>query len=563
MNTRHLASLLVTLGLIAGCASTPAPVAPVPAYDLVLRGGTVYDGSGGPGVVQDVAINGGTIAAVGQLGNATAKREIDARGQAVAPGFINVLSHSYSALMQDGKSQGEIRQGVTTEIIGEVSMGPLTDKMKADAKAEQGDIQYDITWTTYGEFMEALTRKGISPNIAGMIAVGTVRENAMGLGNRAPTPEELDKMRALVRQAMEEGALGLTTALIYTPDTFTTTEELIALAKVAAEYKGLYTAHMRSEGDRFLEAIDETIRIAREAGLPAEIYHLKAAGQANWGKLDAAIARIEAARASGLRITTNMYTYTAGATGFDAAMPPWVQEGGLQAWIARLKDPAMRARVIAEMRAPPQGWESLYYSAGSAERLRVLQFKNPALKPLTGKTLAEVARLRGTSPEDAIVDLVIEDGTRVGVAYELMTEPNLQKQVALPYMSFGSDAASQAPEGVFLRSSTHPRAYGNFARLFAKYVREDKILSVGEAVRRLTSLPAENFGLARRGRLAPGMHADVVVFDPATIQDHATFDNPHQYATGVRDVLVNGVPVLLGGEHTGALPGVYVRRGEK
>jgi N-acyl-D-amino-acid deacylase len=367
-------------------------------------------------------------------------------------------------------------------------------------------------------------------------------------------------MKALVAQAMEEGALGVGSSLIYAPAFYSTTEELIELNKVAARYGGRYISHIRNEGGQLLEAVDELITIAREADIGAEIYHLKAGGKDNWHKMDEVFRKVEAARAEGLDITADMYTYTAGATGLDAAMPPWVQEGGHDAWVERLKDPEIRARVIAEMRSAGDGWENLYHSAGGADKLLLLGFRNDALKPLTGKTVAEVAQMRGTSPEDTMIDLVIEDDSRVGTAYFLMSEENIHKKIAQPWMAFGSDAESLAPEGVFLKSNPHPRAYGTFARLLGKYVRDEGVISLAEAIRRLTSFPADNLGISERGRLRKGYFADITIFDPERIQDHATFANPHQYATGVVHVLVNGVPVLMDGEHTGATPGRFVRR---
>ncbi len=528
-------------------------------YDVVIRGGTIYDGGGAPPFTGDLAIQGDSIAALGVVeGRGTS--EIDARGLAVAPGFINVLSWATASLIQDGRSQGDIRQGVTLEIFGEGwSMGPLTDTMRQESLARQGDIKYEIPWTTLGGYLDHLVARGVSPNVASFVGATTLRIHEVGYENRAPSAEELRRMQALVRQAMGEGALGLGSSLIYAPAFYASTEELIALARVAAEFDGIYISHMRSEGNRLLEAVDELLRIAREAGIRAEIYHLKAAGEPNWGKMDAVIRRVDSARAAGLGITANMYTYTAGATGLDAAMPPWVQEGGLEAWIGRLKDPAIRRRVRAEMTKPTDAWENLYLAAGSAERVLLVGFKTDSLKPLTGKTLAEVARMRDTSPEEAAMDLVVADGSRVGTVYFLMSEENVRKQIALPWMSFGSDAESSAPEGVFLESNPHPRAYGNFARLLGRYVREERVIPLHEAVRRLTSLPASTLRLRRRGALLPGYHADLAIFDPARITDHATFDAPHRYATGMEHVFVNGVQVLRHGEHTGATPGRVVR----
>ena len=525
-------------------------------YDVIMRGGTVYDGTGTPGRIADVGIRGDRIAAVGDLAKAQAKTVLDAKGLAVAPGFINMLSWSTDSLIADGRSQGEIRQGVTLEVMGEGnSMGPLTDDMKRRAVEQMGDIRYDITWTTLAEYLAFLEKKGVSTNVASYIGAATIREHVVGLEDRPATPAELEKMRALVRQEMEAGALGIGSSLIYAPGTYASTEELIELNKAAAPYGGRYISHLRSEGDRFLEAVDELIRIAREANVPAEIYHLKAAGASNWPKMDQAIAKIEAARKEGLRITADMYTYTAGATGFDACIPPWSRAGGYDALFKRIADPATRARMIAEMRAPAVGWENLCQAAGTPHGLLLVEFKNDALKPFTGKRLDEVMKIRGKDAENTILDLIAEDRTRVGVVFFLMSEDNVRKQVQLPWVSFGSDASSMAPEGVFLKSSTHPRAYGNFARLLGRYVRDEKLVPLPEAIRRLTSLPAANLGLKDRGTLAVGAFADVVAFDPAAIADKATYEQPHQYAVGMRHVVVNGVPVLREGEHTGATPG--------
>ncbi len=546
--------LLVLAAALLGCA--PPPV----ERDVIIRGGTVYDGGGSAPFSADVAIDGDRIVEIGDLAGSKGKVELDARGLAVAPGFINMLSWATESLIEDGKSQSDIRQGVTLEVFGEgVSMGPLNDAMKEDAKNRQGDIRYDVDWTTLDEYLESLTKRGISPNVASFVGATTVRVHELGYEDRPPTPEELRRMQELVRQAMEEGALGVGSSLIYAPAFYARTPELIALCQIAADYDGMYISHMRSEGNRLLEAIDELIEISSQAGLPAEIYHLKAAGKENWDKLDAAIERVEAARSKGLRITADMYTYTAGATGLDAAMPPWVQEGGTQRWIERLKDPATRRRVVHEMRTKADDWENLLLAAGSADKVLLSGFKSDALKPLTGKTLAEVAAERKVSPEDAAIDLVIEDGSRVETVYFLMSEDNVRREVALPWVSFGSDADSQAPEGNFLKSSPHPRAYGNFARVLGKYVREEKALTLEEAIYKLTSLPADNLKLRRRGALKAGYFADLAIFDPNTISDHATYEAPQRYATGMVHVFVNGVQVLKDGEHTGATPGRVVR----
>jgi N-acyl-D-amino-acid deacylase len=537
-------------------------------YDIVIRNGTIYDGRGGAPFAGDVAVSGDSIALVGSpgrvrgraRGRATARHEIDASGLAVAPGFINVLSWAVESLIEDGRSQSNIRQGVTLEVLGEGwSMGPLNEAMKAERASRQGHIRYDIEWETLGEYLEFLVRRGVSPNVASFVGATTARIYVLGYEDRAPTSDELDRMRGLVRQAMEEGAVGLSSALIYAPACYAGAEELVSLAEVAAEYDGLYISHIRNEGNGLLEAIDELVSVARRTGIAAEIYHLKVSGRSNWDRLDEAVAKIEAARAEGLRITADMYTYPASSTGLSAALPPWAHEGGHRALVERLKDPALRERVQREMVSSGEEWDSTFRAAGSAEKVLLVGFKTDALKPLTGKTLAEVASMRGKTPEETAMDLIVEDDSDVGAIYFTMSEENVRRQIALPWVSFGSDGASQAAEGVFLKSSTHPRAYGTFARLLGKYVREEKVIPLEEAVRRLTSLPAENLKLRRRGALTAGHRADIVVFDPETIRDHATFENPHQYATGVSHVLVNGVQVLEDGEHTGARPGRVVR----
>jgi len=527
-------------------------------YDVLITGGTVYDGSGGAPFIGDVAIKGDRLAYVGPHASGAARERFDARGRAVTPGFINMLAHPEESLLIDGRALSDLRQGVTLEVLGESSMGPLSEPMKRSALEREGDIKYPIDWTTLGEYLQGLQHRGIAPNVASYVGAGTVRTAVLGELDVTPTAAQLTRMRELVRQAMEEGALGVTTALIYAPNTYAKTPELIALASEAARCGGLYSAHMRSEGDRLLEAVQETVTIGRASGAPAEIYHLKVGGRLNWGKMDALIAAIEDARRHGTRVTADMYVYTAGATGFDAAMPPWVQDGGLEAWIARLRDAQVRARVLQEMRNPTPSWENLFGEAGPQGTL-LLAFKNPALKPLTGKTLAAVAEQRGVTPEEAVIDLVVEDGSRVGVAYFLMSEQNVRREVALPWVSFDSDEDAPAPSGVFLKSARHPRAYGNFARVLAKYVREEHVLSLPEAVRKLSAFPAATLALTDRGSLKRGYFADVVVFDPATVQDHATYERPHQLATGVDDVWVNGVRALRAGEATGAASGRVVR----
>jgi N-acyl-D-amino-acid deacylase len=544
-------SLLLAPGSSAQDAAT--------SYSLIFRQGNIYDGSGDAPFVGDVAITDGRITAVAAHIAGHGAREIDAGGMAVAPGFINMLAHPEESLLVDGRAQSDLRQGVTLEVLGEDSMGPLSATMQQQGEARQGDIKYHIDWDTLDQYLQRLQRQGISVNVASYVGAGTVRDVVLGEGDVQPTPEQLAQMRQLVHAAMEDGALGLTTALMYVPNTFAKTPELIALASESARCGGLYSAHVRNEGDRLLPSLQESIDIAAASGAPAEIYHFKQAGKDNVGKLDPAIAMIEAARKRGIRITADMYTYTAGATGFDAAMPPWVQDGGLEKWIERLKDPATRARIVTEMRnAHPSDWENLFTGAGP-DGILFLNFKNPALKPLIGKTLAEVAKQRGKLPEDTVIDLIIEDGSRVEVAYFLMDENNVRREVALPWMSFDSDEAAPSTEGVFLLSSNHPRAFGNFARLLAKYVREEKLVTMQDAIRRLSAFPAEVLSLSDRGRLKPGYVADVVVFDPSNIQDHATFAKPQQYATGMRYVAVNGELALANGEPTAARPGRVVR----
>ena len=527
-----------------------------PPFDVIIKGGTVYDGTGGEGRVTDIAIRGDRIAGIGDLANATAKTTIDARGLAVAPGFINMLSWSTESLIQDGRSQSEIRQGVTTEIMGEGnSMGPLNDRMKARYVREQKDIKYDIKWNTLAEYLRYLEKRGVTCNVASFLGATTVREYVIGLEDKQPTPEQLEQMRELVRKEMEAGALGIGTSLIYPPAFYAKTDELIELCKVAAKYQGKYISHIRSEGNQLLESLDELIRISRESGIPAELYHIKAAGEKNWPKEDQLLARIEAAQKEGLKITADMYTYTAAGTGLDACLPPWTEDGGYPALFKRLRDPASREKIAAEVRIDSDAWENLYLAAGSPDKILLAGFKSEKLKPLTGKSLAEVAKMRGKDPIETIMDLLSEDESRIDTMYFLMSEENVRKEMTKPWISFGSDEASQAPEGVFLKSNPHPRAYGNFARVLGKYARDEKVLTLREAVRRLSALPATNLGLDHRGFVQEGMFADVVVFDPATIADRATFDKPHQYAVGMKHVFVNGVQVLKDGEHTGAKPG--------
>jgi N-acyl-D-amino-acid deacylase len=551
--TGCLYPLAAMVFLFAGCG-TPQQ------YDVVLRGGTVYDGSGGQPFVGDVAIQGDTIAAVGDLHDAKGHKEIDVSGLAVAPGFINMMSWANESLIEDGRSQSDIRQGVTLEVMGEGdSMGPLNEAMKREMVRRQGDITYDVEWTTLDEYLRFLENRGISPNIASFIGAATPREYVIGHEDRPATPEELEEMRTLMRGAMEDGALGVASALIYPPGSFAGTAELIALAEVAAEYDGIYISHVRGEGAHLLDAVGELITIAREAGARGEIYHFKASGQQNWPLFEQAVAMVDQARAEGLEITADIYLYAASSTGLNASMPPWVQEGGFEASLERLADPELRRRIAREMLEHSDDWENGYLNAGGPDNILLVGFKNNDLKPLTGKTLAEVAAMRGTSPEETAMDLIVEDQSRIRAVYFSQSEDVVRRAIALPWVSFCSDAASLAPAGVFLEQMPHPRAYGSFSRLLAKYVREEKIITLEEAIRKLTALPAGNLKLDRRGRLQVGYFADVVVFDPDTIEDHATFTEPHQYATGMVHVFVNGVQVLSDGEHTGAMPGRVVR----
>jgi N-acyl-D-amino-acid deacylase len=549
------ATVLGTMMVSVVNAQAPSS-APSQGFDVIIRNGTVYDGSGGEGRKADVALRGDRIAGVGDFKKAKARLTIDAEGLAVAPGFINMLSWSTESLIADGHSQSEIRQGVTTEIMGEgESMGPLNERVREKMLREQGDIHYEIKWKTLAEYLRYLEKRGISCNVASFIGATTIRENVVGFEDKAPTPQQLEEMRALVRQEMEAGALGIGTSLIYPPAFYAKTPELIELCKVAAQYQGKYISHMRSEGNQLLEALDELIRISREAKIPAEVYHIKAAGKSNWPKVDLLLAKIEEAQKEGLKITADMYTYTAAGTGLDACLPPWTEEGGYPALFKRLRDPATRQKIAREVETPSDAWENLYLAAGSPDKILLVGFKSEKLKPLTGKSLAEVAKMRGKNPIETIMDLIAEDESRVDAIYFLMSEENVRKEMAKPWISFGSDEASEAPEGVFLKSNPHPRAYGNFARVLGKYVREEKVIPLGEAIRRLSALPATNLGLDHRGFLKEGMFADVVVFDPATIADRATFEQPHQYAVGMKHVFVNGVQVLKDGEHTGATSG--------
>ena len=529
-------------------------------YDTILRNGTVYDGKGGTPYTADIGINADTIAFIGDLENVTSINEIDAKGMAVSPGFINMLSWANESLIEDGRSQSDIRQGVTLEVMGEGwSMGPLNEKLKKQLQESQGDIKYTIEWNTCGEYLNFLEKKGVSCNVASFVGATTLRMNIIGEDNRDPTPAELDLMKALVKQAMEEGVMGVSSSLIYPPAFFAKTNELVELCKVASSYGGSYISHMRSEGDKLQEAVEELITIAKLANIHAEIYHLKAAGQDNWSKMDSVINRIESARADGLNITADMYSYTAAGTGLTATMPPTLQDGGFGKLRDRLQDPVVRKQLIKEMNTKTDKWENYFYGVGTPENILVVGFKQDSLKKYTGKTLGQVAKLFGKSPEETAMDLIIKDSTRVECIYFLMNENNVRKQIAIPWVSFGSDEGSYTNEGVFLKSNAHPRAYGTFIRVLGKYSRDENLISLQEAIRKLSSLPANNLKIKRRGELKVGNYADVIIFDPAKVNDNATFEKPHQYAEGMIHVFVNGTQVLKNGEHTGAKPGRFVK----
>jgi N-acyl-D-amino-acid deacylase len=553
---RKLICLFILAALFTSCGSKK--------FDTIIRNGLVYDGNGAAPFKADIGIKNDTIAFIGDLSKESAKNEVDAKGMAVSPGFINMLSWAPVSLIEDGRSQGDIRQGVTLEVFGEgESMGPLNAKMKADMQKDQSLIKYDVAWNTLGEYMQWMEKKGISTNIASFVGATTIRTNVIGEDNRDPTPAEMERMKALVKQAMEEGALGVGTSLIYPPAFFAKTQELIELCKAAAPYGGGYISHMRSEGNKLTEAVEELITIAKEAGVHGEIYHLKAAGISNWGKMDSVIRRVERARKEGIDIAANMYTYTAGATGMTAAFPPSLQDGGFGKLWQRLQDPPTRETMKKAMKTNAPDWENLYYGAGSADKVLLLGFRRDSLFKYAGKSLAEVAKLRNTTPEDAAIDLIIQDSSRVEVAYFLMSEENVRKQVVLPWVSFGSDAASMATEGKFIKQSSHPRAYGNFARVIGQYVREEKLFPLELAIHKLAKVAATNLHVQKRGELKVGNYADILIFDPAKVKDKATYENPHQYAEGMQHVWVNGVQVLKEGEHTGAKPGRFVKGGGK
>ncbi|WP_340104247.1 N-acyl-D-amino-acid deacylase family protein [Rhodohalobacter sp. 8-1] len=534
--------------LFAGCMIWFAACSTT-EYDLIIENGRILDGSGDPSYTGDLAINADTIAAIGDLSKASARNVIDAEGLAVAPGFINMLSWANVSLLHDGRSMSDIFQGVTLEVMGEgTSMGPLTSKMKLEMADSQGDIKYNISWSTLGEYLENLEENGVSTNIASFVGNGTLRRYVVGFENRPATSEELDQMKELVHEAMREGAVGISSSLLYAPSAYADTNELIELAKVASEYEGMYISHIRDEGDSLLESIDELITIAREANIRSEVYHLKASGESNWAKLDTAITKIQQARDEGLAITADMYNYPASSTGLHVQLPDWVRDGGIEAMIERLANTSYRDSILSDIEF-----------SHTPDKILLVGFENPDLRIHQGKYLSDLSEELEKSPEEAMIDLIVEDDSRIQVVYFSMSEENMVKKVQQPWMSFCSDAGSYAPEGVFLNYSTHPRAYGSFARLLAKYVREDQVISLEEAVRKLTSLPAENLRLEKRGSLKVGHFADVVVFDPETIQDNATFEDPHQLATGVEHVWVNGVQVLKDGGHTGAMPGRVVR----
>jgi len=529
-------------------------------FDTIIRNGMIYDGNGGEPFKADIGIENDSIAFIGDLSNASAKNETDAQGNAIAPGFINMLSWATETLIEDGRSQSDIKQGVTLEVMGEGwSMGPLNEQLKKQQQESQGDIKYKIEWNTLGEYLNYLEKKGVSCNVASFVGATTLRMHVIGESNRDPTPSEMESMKLLVRQAMEEGAMGVGTSLIYPPAFFAKTNELVELCKVASSYGGSYISHMRSEGAKLHEAVEELITIAKEANIHAEVYHLKAAGKDNWGKMDSVIRRIERAKKEGQNITADMYTYIAGGTGLTATMPPSLQDGGFGKLRERLQDPFIRKQLVKEMNTKTDKWENFYYAVGTPENILVVGFKQDSLKKYTGKTLGQLAQLFGKSPEETAMDLIIKDSTRVDCIYFLMNEENVKKQLAIPWVSFGSDEGSYTNEGVFLKSNAHPRAYGNFARILGKYCRDEKLISLQEAIRKLSNLPAKNLKIKKRGELKVGNYADIVIFDASKIKDNATFEKPHQYAEGMIHVFVNGVQVLKDGEHTGAKPGRFVK----
>lgn len=545
--------LLVLAGFAAACTSKPQ-------YDLIIRNAMIYDGSGAKPFAGDIAVLNDTIAEIGDLGKAVAKKTIDANGKTVSPGFINMLSWATESLIEDGRSQSDLLQGVTLEVMGEGwSMGPLNTRLKEELRKDQSHLQYEVSWTSLGDYLNFLEGKGVSTNIASFVGATTIRQYVIGEDNRQASPAELDSMKLLVRQAMQEGAMGLSSSLIYPPAFFASTEELIELSKEAAAHGGMYISHLRNEGNQLLQAVDELIRISREAKIRAEIYHLKGAGKNNWGKIDTVIARIEALRKEGLPVSANMYLYTAGATGLTAGLPPSLQDGGFEALWNRLKMPVIREKMKLAMRSNAKDWDNLYYAAGSPENVLLLGFRNDSLRKYIGKTLAELAAIRGTDPEETAISLIVQDSSRIEVAYFMMAEENLRKQIALPWMSFGSDAGSYTPEGNFLKASTHPRAYGNFARLLSKYVRDEKIISLEEAIHKLSALPAANLRLEKRGMLKPGYFADILLFDLNEIKDNSSFETPHKLAEGMKHVFVNGVQVVDNGKHTGAFPGRFIK----
>lgn len=533
------------------------------SHDIIITNGMIYDGTGSESHEGDIAIRDGRITHVGSLPEEISASEvINAGGLAVSPGFINMLSWAGEPLIEDGRSMSNIKQGVTLEVMGEgTSMGPLNDRLALIMENDQTDIQYDVTWRTLNGFLEHLVNRGVSTNVASFVGATTVRMNVLGRDDITPTPGELNRMQELVREAMEDGAMGLSSALIYAPAWYADTEELSALADAAAEYNGLYATHLRSEGDRLTEAVNEMLQITQETGIASHIHHLKAAGTENRQKLDEVIDSVENAQDAGYDISSNMYLYTAAATRLSAVIPPWAREGGRQDMLERFQNPVTRKRILAEMESDETEWENFLQMVNSPGDITLTGFRTEEMQRFVGWTLAEAARAYGRSPAETVLELIAEDNYTINAVFHLMSEENVQKKVQLPWMTFGSDSGSMAAEGVFLNRRPHPRAYGNFARLLGRYVREEGLLSLEEAVHRLTGFPAGLLGIDQeRGRLEEGYYADIVIFDPEEIRDHATYDNPHQYASGVMHVLVNGVSVLTGGEHTGALPGQVVRR---
>jgi dihydroorotase/N-acyl-D-amino-acid deacylase len=551
----HLTALVLLLATASAAFAAEAP------FDLILANGHIVDGTGSPWYAGDVGIRNGRVAAIGNLAGAAARRRIDVAGKVVAPGFIDMLGQSEATILVEPRLPSKIYQGITTEITGEGgSIAPLTDAIVAEDKVGYDHLGIKVDWRSLGEYFQRLEKQGMGINLATYVGATQVRRIVVGEADRPATPAELERMRGLVREAMEQGAVGVSTSLQYAPAPYASTEELIALATESARLGGLYATHMRSESEAEMAAIDEAIRIAREAHTAVEIWHLKAAGKRNWGRMPEIVAKIEAARQAGVDISADTYAYPAWFNSFSAFIPPWAHDGGDDKMIARLKDPATRARIRKELEDPkPVDWDNEWQEVPGPEGILLSVFQNPALVPLQGKTLAEVAKMRGKDAIDTLFDLLIEDNAYTAVAVFGMSEPDVLLALKQPWVSVCNDSQGTATDGVLGKEHPHPRAYGTFPRILRKYVREDHQLTLPEAIRKFSALPAQRMHLADRGVLKQGMWADVVVFAPETIKDLATFDAPNQLSEGMEYVLVNGVPVIDGGKMTGKLPGKVLR----